>query len=401
MLRKTLLALAVASALVACGKSKEPEHAAGASASAVAGKTGKDGKDAAPVTLAIAPEDLLTVQSNALASGPVITGSVQPERKADLRAEVGAVVLQVMKENGEAVKKGDLLVRLDETSIRDALNSAEEATRAAQQTMEQAERMLARQKTLRASGMASTQALEDAELRRNTAQSEVVAAKSRAVQARQQLSRTGVRAPFDGIVSERKVSNGDTAQIGKELIKVIDPASMRFEGLVSADKIGVVKVGQPVRFRINGYPGQDFMGKVKRVDPSANAVTRQVEVLVAFAEQGLPKVAGLYAEGRIEAETTDALMIPDSALVQSGDQSYTWRVDGKKLKKAMLAIGARDARTGQWEVRSGLAAGDSVMRVPSASMKDGQAVEMSARKVVASASAPAAPAAANAAAKGN
>ena len=400
MLRKTLLALAVASALVACGKSKEPEHA-GASASAVAGKTGKDGKDAAPVTLAIAPEDLLTVQSNALASGPVITGSVQPERKADLRAEVGAVVLQVMKENGEAVKKGDLLVRLDETSIRDALNSAEEATRAAQQTMEQAERMLARQKTLRASGMASTQALEDAELRRNTAQSEVVAAKSRAVQARQQLSRTGVRAPFDGIVSERKVSNGDTAQIGKELIKVIDPASMRFEGLVSADKIGLVKVGQPVRFRINGYPGQDFMGKVKRVDPSANAVTRQVEVLVAFAEQGLPKVAGLYAEGRVEAETTDALMIPDSALVQSGDQSYTWRVDGKKLKKAMLVIGARDARTGQWEVRSGLAAGDSVMRVPSASMKDGQAVEMSARKVVASASAPAAPAAANAAAKGN
>ncbi|PHV04905.1 efflux transporter periplasmic adaptor subunit [Janthinobacterium sp. BJB412] len=402
MLRKTLLALAVASALVACGKSsKEPEHAAGASASAVAGKTGKDGKDAVPVTLAIAAEDLLTVQSNALASGPVITGSVQPERKADLRAEVGAVVLQVMKENGEAVKKGDLLVRLDETSIRDALNSAEEATRAAQQTMEQAERMLARQKTLRASGMASTQALEDAELRRNTAQSEVVAAKSRAVQARQQLSRTGVRAPFDGIVSERKVSNGDTAQIGKELIKVIDPASMRFEGLVSADKIGLVKVGQPVRFRINGYPGQDFMGKVKRVDPSANAVTRQVEVLVAFAEQGLPKVAGLYAEGRIEAETTDALMIPDSALVQSGDQSYTWRVDGKKLKKAMLVIGARDARTGQWEVRSGLAAGDSVMRVPSASMKDGQAVEMSARKVVASASAPAAPAAANAAPKGN
>lgn len=402
MLRKTLLALAVASALVACGKSsKEPEHAAGASASAVAGKTGKDGKDAVPVTLAIAAEDLLTVQSNALASGPVITGSVQPERKADLRAEVGAVVLQVMKENGEAVKKGDLLVRLDETSIRDALNSAEEATRAAQQTMEQAERMLARQKTLRASGMASTQALEDAELRRNTAQSEVVAAKSRAVQARQQLSRTGVRAPFDGIVSERKVSNGDTAQIGKELIKVIDPASMRFEGLVSADKIGLVKVGQPVRFRINGYPGQDFMGKVKRVDPSANAVTRQVEVLVAFAEQGLPKVAGLYAEGRIEAETTDALMIPDSALVQSGDQSYTWRVDGKKLKKAVLVIGARDARTGQWEVRSGLAAGDSVMRVPSASMKDGQAVEMSARKVVASASAPAAPAAANAAPKGN
>src|SRR5471032_1492197 len=113
MLRKTLLALAVASALVACGKSsKEPEKA-GASASATA-TAGKDGKSVAPVLLTLAPEDLLTVQSNALASGPVITGSIQPERKADLRSEVAAVVLQVMKENGEVVKKGDLLVRLDE-----------------------------------------------------------------------------------------------------------------------------------------------------------------------------------------------------------------------------------------------------------------------------------------------
>ncbi|GJJ03570.1 nolF secretion protein [Duganella rhizosphaerae] len=407
MLRKTLLALAVASALVACGKSsKEPEKA-GASASATASKDGKDGKDgksAAPAVLSLAPEDMLTIETNALASGPVITGSVQPERKADLRAEVSAVVLQVMKENGEAVKKGDILVRLDETSIRDALNSADEATRAAQQTLEQATRMFERQKTLRSSGMVSTQALEDSEIRRNNAQSELAGAKSRSVAAHQQLTRTLVRAPFDGIVSERKVSNGDTAAIGKELIKVIDPASMRFEGLVSADKIGVVKVGQPVRFRINGYQNRDFSGRVKRVDPSANAVTRQVEVLVSFVGQDMPGVAGLYAEGRVESDVANALMIPDSALVTSGDQTYTWRVNGKALAKATLNMGVRDPRTGQWEVRSGLAAGDRVLRVPNSGYKDGQGVELTAPKVAASgngaAQASAAPASSTAA-KGN
>ncbi|MQA23775.1 efflux RND transporter periplasmic adaptor subunit [Rugamonas rivuli] len=380
MLRKTLLALAVASALVACGKSsKEPEKA-GASASATA-TASKDGKNATPAVLSLAPEDLLTIESNALASGPVITGSVQPERKADLRAEVSAVVLQVMKENGESVKKGDILVRLDETSIRDALNSADEATRAAQQSLEQATRMFERQKTLRSSGMVSTQALEDSEIRRNNAQSELAGAKSRSVAAHQQLTRTLVRAPFDGIVSERKVSNGDTAAIGKELIKVIDPASMRFEGLVSADKIGVVKVGQPVRFRINGYQNRDFSGRVKRVDPSANAVTRQVEVLVEFAGKDMPGVAGLYAEGRVESDISNALMIPDSAMVVNGDQSYTWRVNGKALNKVVLNIGVRDPRTGQWEVRSGLAAGDRVLRVPNSGYKEGQGVELAASKV--------------------
>ena len=208
MLRKTLIVLAVASALTACGKSDKAPEAGKASATAKA--DAKDDKKLA--TLQIAPEDLVTVESNALATGPVITGSVQPERKADLRAEVGAVVMQVYKENGEAVKKGDLLVRLDDTSLRDAMNSAQEAVRASTQSLEQSERMFQRNKTLRASGMASAQALEDAEIRRNNAQSDLAAAKARLVAANQQLSRTLVRAPFDGIVSERKVSNGDTAQ---------------------------------------------------------------------------------------------------------------------------------------------------------------------------------------------
>jgi membrane fusion protein (multidrug efflux system) len=388
MLRKTLLALAIASALVACGKSaKEPEKA-GASASASA-TAGKDEKKEPMVTLQMSPEDILTVESNALASGPVITGSIQPERRADLRAEVGAVVLQVLKENGEPVKKGDVLLRLDETSIRDSVNSAEEATRAAEQTLAQAQRMYERQKTLLASGMVSTQAQEDAEIRRNNAQSDLAAAKSRSVSARQQLTRTVVRAPFDGIVSERKVSNGDTAQVGKELIKVIDPASMRFEGLVSADKIGVVKVGQPVLFRVNGYPNQNFSGKVKRVDPAANAVTRQVEVLVEFAEPAQPRVAGLYAEGRVESQSVASLMVPPSAVVQAGDSNYVWRVKGGKLSKASLTIGARDERSGNWQVLAGLSSGDILVRVPGSSFKDGQKVDMSVPKAVASASTPA------------
>jgi RND family efflux transporter MFP subunit len=388
MLRKTILALAVASALVACGKpGKEPEKDASASATAKAGDKAGDKK--APATLIAAPEDLVKVETNALASGPVITGSVQPERKADLRAEVSAIVLQVMKENGESVKKGDLLVRLDDTSIRDGLNSADEAMRASSQSLEQATRMLERQKTLRASGMTSAQALEDAEIRRNNAQSDLAAAKTRTVTARQQLHRTEVRAPFDGIVSERKVSNGDTAQIGKELIKVIDPTSMRFEGLVSADKIGVVKVGQQVVFRINGYPGQSFNGKVKRVDPAANPVTRQVEVLVDFTEKSQSRVAGLYAEGRVEAETTSTLMMPSSALVLNGDNSYTWRVKDRTLVKTPVTLGVRDDRSGNWQVKSGLASGDVVMRTPGSNFKDGQKVELSAPKAVASASAPA------------
>ncbi len=373
MLRNTLLVLAIASALAACSKEGKDPAKAGPNATAQA-------KDNKPSQLLVAPEDLLTVQSDALASGPVITGSIQPERRADLRAEVSAVVLQVLKENGDPVKRGDLLVKLDETAIRDTLLSADEAVRAAAQALDQSNRQLERLKTLRASGMTSAAAFDEAEVRRNSALSELSAAKSRAALARQQTSRTQVRAPFDGIVSDRKVSAGDTATVGKELVKVIDPNSMRFEGRVSTDKIATVKLGQPVKFHINGYGNQAFTGVVKRIDPSANDITRQVEVLVGLTGEQ-PRVAGLYAEGRIDAETSNALMLPESAIVRSGDDTYTWRVKGGTLAKVNLEVGMRDQRTGNYEIKAGLAAGDTVLRSPSSNLKDGQKVEMAAARV--------------------
>ncbi len=362
MLRHILLTFAFATTLIACNKGPD-----------IADKKAAASNER---PLLIATEDLHTVRNSALSSGPSITGSVQPERRADLRAEVSAVVLQVLKENGDVVRRGDLLVRLDDTAIRENLSSAEAAARAAGQSFDQAERQFQRMVTLRKSGMASTQATEDAETRRNNAQSDLEAAKTRAAQARQQLQRTEARAPFDGIVSDRKVSAGDTAQIGKELVKVIDPTSMRLEGLISADNVGSVKAGQMVSFRVNGYGDQEFSGKIRRVNPSANATTRQVEVLVDFVDKKQPKLAGLYAEGRVEIESASGLTIPATALVRDGDKSSAWRVQGDAIKKVTLDVGDRDPRSGEYVLRAGLADGDRLIRHPSATLKDGQKIEM-------------------------
>ncbi|HEY6125747.1 MAG TPA: efflux RND transporter periplasmic adaptor subunit [Steroidobacteraceae bacterium] len=340
---------------------------------------GADGKTPEVEKLAamqIAPEDVITLSSSALASGPSITGSIEPERRADLRAEVSAVVLAVLKENGDPVKRGDLIVRLDQTSIRDSLTAAEASARAADQAYEQAERQFQRMSTLKQTGVVSTQQVEDVEIRRNSAQSDRAEARTRMVTARQQLARTEVRAPFDGIVSDRKVSAGDTAAIGKELVKVIDPTSLRFEGLVSADSIGEVKAGQHVWFKIHGFSAEEFTGVVQRVNPAANVTTRQVEVLVAFDDaKKQPNVAGLYAEGHVETRSSAALSLPSASIVNEGDASFAWRVKDAKLQKVTLVLGERDARTGAFALRSGLAEGDKVLRFPNATLKDGQEVQ--------------------------
>ncbi len=365
--------LALVAALSACG---------GKGPGSKAGQT-----DASAATLQVAPEDLITVRNNAVASGPAITGSVQPQRRADLQAEVSAVVVQVLKDNGDKVRRGELLVRLDDTAIRDSLASAEEAVRAASQSFDQAERQLQRLKTLRESGMASTQQLEDAEIRRNNAQSDLAATRTRAVQARQQLGRTLVSAPFDGVVSERKVSAGDTAQLGKPLLKVMDPTSMRFEGLVSADAVADLKVGQTVRFRVNGYGPQEFTGAVRKIDPSANANTRQVGVLVEFGDGKHPQLAGLYAEGYVESAGRSALTVPAMSLVRDGDKAFVWRLKDGKVHKVAVALGERDPRRGDFLLRGGVAEGEQLIRNPTSGLKDGQKAQLVAAGVSAPASA--------------
>jgi membrane fusion protein, multidrug efflux system len=366
--------------LAACGQPAGDAPKAGAPASAPASAAAKPALSAAsaPVLL-LAPEDLRTVSLGGGSGGPVISGSIQPEKRADLRAEVAGIVMQVLKGNGEAVQRGDLLVRLDDTSIRESLQSAQAGSRAAQQAFDQAQRQVERLKTLQAQGMTSAQALDDAEGRRNAAQSELVAARGRVVAAQQQLRRTEVRAPFDGVVSDRKASVGDTAQIGKELLKVIDPRSMRLEGLVSADRMGDIKVGQPVAFRVNGVDGVVFAGKVQRVDAAANAVTRQVEVLVTFNDAAsVPRVAGLYAEGRIEATAgaSTGAMLADGAIVRRDSEAFVWRV-GKsgQIARAPVQLGERDARSGEWRLLGGLAEGDVILRNPGSALVDGQRVE--------------------------
>jgi RND family efflux transporter MFP subunit len=336
-------------------------------------------KDAgATQPLLLSAEDVLKLERKTLASGPAITGSILPEKRADLRAEVSAVVLSVLKENGDPVKRGQLLVQLDDTAIRDTLSSAQTAAQAAAQAFEQAQRQYERMVKLREGGLVSTQQLEDTEVRRNSAQSDSEAAKSRLVAAQQQQARTMVRAPFDGIISDRRVSAGDTAQVGKELLKVIDPASLRFEGFVSAESIGAVHPGQKVSFRVHGFERQEFTGKITRVNPTANETTRQVEVLVAFAQgQQQPGVAGLYAEGRVETTQTEGHSLPPALIVRDGDNAFAWKVSGGKLQKIALKLGNRDERSGEYLVESGVSDGDELLRYPNSSLHDGQPVQWS------------------------
>ena len=324
-------------------------------------------------SISLMAADMIQVAQSELSQGPMISGSLQPVTKAELNAEVSGIVTKIFKDNGDSVKAGELLVQLDQTTYRDKLLSAQESERSASVTADQAQKQLRRMQQLNKQNLVTAEVLEAAEIKANQASSDLASAKARLVEARQQLERTEVRAPFSGVISARKASAGDTAQIGKALMVIIDPSSMRFEGFIAADQVGSVKVGQSVNFKVNGYPNQRFTGTINRINPQANELTRQVQVFVELSKQD-SLVAGLYAEGFIDVAIQQSLMLDASAVVREGDNTFVWLVANNKLTKLPVKLGIRDPRFGTFQVLDGVKVGDAILRHPVGGVKDGIAV---------------------------
>lgn len=346
---------------------KTMKKAAGALALAlVVAACGRDGQAAEQpkeesVAVTVGPENVYVVQAEEIATGPALSGSLAAEREARVNAEIGGVVQGVFAEKGQAVRAGQLLARIDAQAIRDQVLSAQSAVRSAEQQVSLAQRNVERNETLAAAGAVAERDLETA---RNTlagAQAQLANARAQLSSAQEQLGKTTVNAPISGIVSERPVSAGSVVQMGGPLFVIVDPGSMRLEASVPASELGQVRIGAPVRFTVTGYPGQTFTGTVQRINPAADPVTRQVPVIVSIPNAQGTLVSGLFAEGRVQAQAREGIIVPASAVDERGVQPMVVRLKDGRAERVAVSLGVRDAETDRVEITSGVGAGDTLL----------------------------------------
>jgi RND family efflux transporter MFP subunit len=157
------------------------------------------------------------------------------------------------------------------------------------------------------------------------------------------------------------VSAGDVVAPGMPLFTIVEPGSMRLEAAVPAEQLAAVRVGAPVRFTVSGYPGRAFTGRVVRVSPVADPVTRQVQILATIPNAGNTLVGGLFAEGRVASESRTGLVVPATAVDQRGIAPVAKRLKGGQVEEVTVQLGLRDAATELVEITAGLAAGDTVL----------------------------------------
>jgi RND family efflux transporter MFP subunit len=167
-----------------------------------------------PTAVRVGAEDVARVESGQLERGPVVAGRLTPEKQAFVRSEVGGAITSVRAEPGEQVARNQVLATIDAAALRDQLLSARSAASSARAALAVARREAERMQTLADAGAVATQESENAQRAVTAAQAQVADADARVSSAQEQLSRTTVRSPIDGAVSERPVNAGDVRHPG-------------------------------------------------------------------------------------------------------------------------------------------------------------------------------------------
>ena len=330
---------------------------------AVYGCKGADTGKAAttPPAMLVGPENIAVVKGEQLRSGPAISGTLQPEEQANVRAEVAGTVLQTYVEAGQHVTRGQTLARIDDATLREAELSAQAAATTAQNTVDLDQRQLDRNTALLKAGAIAERDLEMAQNQLSAAQAQLANAKSLLANAQKQLSKATITAPFAGIVSARQVSAGDVVQVGGALYVVVNPATMRLEESVPADQLAAARLGAPVDFAVNGYPGRAFTGKITNVNPVADPATRQVRIIVSLPNENGVLVGGLFADGHVASDVRRAPVVPIAAVDERGLKPYVMQIKSGVVTKTEVELGIRDAATETVEIKSGVQPGDTIL----------------------------------------
>lgn len=317
--------------------------------------------DTATQQLTVGTENVVIAHVGTVTSGPAISGSIEPELDATIRAQVAGSVVATDAEVGQSVTKGQTLGRLDASALQDAFLSARSAVASAQSTNEVAQRNLARSRTLLQAGAIAQRDLETAQTQASNASAALSDARARLAAAQKNFENTRIVAPFSGVVSQKSVSAGDVVQPGTALFTVVDPSTMRLEASVPSDQLTLVHVGTDVSFTVTGLTGREFHGRVTRVSPAVDPATRQVQIIVSIPNPGHMLVAGLYADGRVATSTRQGIVVPASAVDLRMQRPAVLRVRGGKVERVDVTVGMHDATAETVEIASGVAAGDTLL----------------------------------------
>lgn len=276
-----------------------------------------------------------------------LVASIAPFRGITVQSEIDGTVASIGFEEGERVKKDQLLYKLDTRKVEASLAEAEANFRLAQQNRDRAVAMF-EQRTI--SAQEYDQTLSTYEGRKATLEL-----------MRQQLKDSEIRAPFEGLTGARLVSPGQVINQSTQLTTLLDIDPVKVDFRVPERLLSQVRVGQQIVFRVAAWPGEEFRGEVYFIDPEVDALTRTILVKALHANEDGRLRPGMFGNLELVLRLREqAVTVPESALLRDGDAVMLYIIDAEgNAQPVPVEVGTR--LPGRVEIVKGLQGGEPVI----------------------------------------
>jgi len=320
------------------------------------GPEGKEGENKAPEAI---PVEVAKVARRPISASCSGTAPLEARGESQVVAKTSGVALSVLVEEGQQVRAGQVLTRLD--ASRAVLQAAQTAAQVRKlQANYERSRQLASQKLISANDIDQLRYdLENARAANRLANLEV--------------SYANVVAPIAGVIAERSIKPGNFVQINTPIFRIVDTSKLEATLNVPEREIATLKQGMEVDLQVDALPGREFEGIIDRIAPVVDAGSGTFRVIAAFDSGGLLQ-PGMFARIRIDHDQrTDALVVPRTALLEDGEPAV-YTVRDRKAVRVPVTLGYMD---GQWvEVRKGLKAGEQVVTAGKVALREGSEVQV-------------------------
>lgn len=349
--RSLLLASSASLLTVASACSGEGE----AKSARAGNRRGPDPNRATPVEIALA-------ERGRVSRSVTLAGTVEPLRVVGVNAQLAGALGQVRVLEGARVRDGDVLATITVPELEAQLRSAEAALEFATTTAKRSEELFAQRV------ITATEAERD--------RAALAAARSTVEALKARVAFSTVRAPMAGVVTERLVETGDIVSPNQRLFTVADVSTLLTRVQVSELDVGALSAGQSVRLAVDALPGEEFSGRIRRIFPSADSVSRMIPVEVAVSGAATARLRpGYTARSTFAlASRDDAILIPARAVQGSaGNQSVFLIKDGLPVRR-VVRVGS-DVE-GKAEILEGVVAGDTVIVAGANEVREGRAIRI-------------------------
>jgi membrane fusion protein, multidrug efflux system len=322
--------------------------AAGAGAAQTGGM-----RSSAPAAVTLAP-----VRSERVSQKLEALGNARANESVDISTKISNIVTAVKFRDGERVRRGQVLVQLDDAQARADVAAAQAALTESESLFNRSRELL------------STQALSKSSFDQLEATMKANRARLGAATAR--LEDTVIRAPFSGRVGLRRVSVGTLISPGAVITTLDDTSVIKLDFSVPENFVASLREGLSVRASAPAYPGRTFSGKVASIDSRVDMTTRSVTVRALLANDDGALKSGMFLNVSLANDERNALLIPEEALTPEAERQYVFVVADGKAERREVRIGGR--QPGSVEILSGLEAGERVIVEGTQKVRNGSLV---------------------------